>query len=186
MISQRSAADYLAALLALLPRGRALSKTVGSVINRLMAGLSSSFARLDALGASLLRERPDTTDYLLPEWEATLGLPDECQDNPTVAERKAAVLARFTGVGGETAGFYEAYAAALGYNVIAAAYDPTVGGRPFLMDYSGMEDPIGDGFGTGGGDLFTYYISGPVIDAYLECEMIAVQPAHTTLIFNVI
>lgn len=77
-----TSADYQAALQALLPHGRVWPREPDAVQSRVAAGLAQTAARLHARANYLLRDAfPLTPLELLPEWEATLGLPDECSPN---------------------------------------------------------------------------------------------------------
>jgi uncharacterized protein YmfQ (DUF2313 family) len=68
---------------------------------------------------------------LLSDWERVVGLPDPCMpDNPTVAERRQAVVARLTAQGGQTVAFFEGLAASLGYEATVQER------RPFTCDVS--------------------------------------------------
>ena len=94
-----TAADYLAALQALLPRGRVWPRDNGTVQTQVLSGLSPGFERLNSSAVNVLGEIfPPSTYQLLPEWEATLGLPDPCAGlSPTVDLRRNQVVARFVG-----------------------------------------------------------------------------------------
>jgi len=77
-----TSADYQAALQALLPHGRVWPREPDAVQSRVAAGLAQTAARLHARANYLLRDAfPVAPLELLPEWEATLGLPDECSPN---------------------------------------------------------------------------------------------------------
>lgn len=97
-----SAADYLSAMQALMPRGRVWPKDSDATQTQVLGGLVQVYARNTARANNLLVDAfPGMSAELLPEWEATLGLPDPCAGvAPTVAARNAQVLARFTGLGG--------------------------------------------------------------------------------------
>jgi uncharacterized protein YmfQ (DUF2313 family) len=103
-----SAADYAAALSALLPSGRVWPKDSGSTLSALVGGLAQTPARLHVRSLDLLRESfPPTVAEMLPEWESALGLPDPCVGAlPTVQQRRAQVVARFSGRGGQSVPYF--------------------------------------------------------------------------------
>jgi uncharacterized protein YmfQ (DUF2313 family) len=93
------------------------------------AELAAEGAALDAAhlrAAQLLEEAdPRTTLELLPDWERVAGLPDACAPlAATVQERRGAVVARLSGIGGQSAAFYIGLAKSLGYDVTVSAYQP--------------------------------------------------------------
>ncbi|MBX9596003.1 MAG: DUF2313 domain-containing protein [Roseomonas sp.] len=110
--------DYLALLQALLPTGAALPREADSVVTALLGVPAAELARIEAAAADLLEEAdPRTTVQLLAEWEAEFGLPDDCDlaTAATTEERRAALLARITGQGGQSATYFISLAATMGY-----------------------------------------------------------------------
>jgi uncharacterized protein YmfQ (DUF2313 family) len=176
-----SRVDYRRALQRLLPRGRAWPRDEDSVQVRVLDGLAGSLAALDASAQFLLADSfPAQAVSLLPDWEATLGLPDPCSgDTPSIPARQGQVVARLADNGGASVLDLTAYAARLGFTgmgtgiyVEAAAHAfavqaPETTVTPFQMGLSGMGDPF-QGFGN---DV-------------LECEISALAPAHTTVIYQ--
>lgn len=79
------------------------------------AVLDDALAMIDALMAEL---DPRTAYALLEDWERVFGLPDLCLDpsTPTVQERRYALLQAIVARGGQTPAYFEAIAAALGYD----------------------------------------------------------------------
>ncbi|NUB17341.1 DUF2313 domain-containing protein [Azospirillum brasilense] len=72
-------ADFRSAAQALLPRGRVWPRESGTVQGQVLDGLAASYERQTADAAALLVDAfPASTTQLLPEWEASLGLPDAC------------------------------------------------------------------------------------------------------------
>jgi uncharacterized protein YmfQ (DUF2313 family) len=188
-----AAADFAQAMANLMPRGIIWRRDPGSVLMQTLGALAPTYERNTAAAAALLVDAfPDTTTNLLPEWEASLGLPDPCSAaNPSVAQRAAAVAAKFGARGGQSPGFFIALAAALGFVVTitqfwpfcadaacdgpdydaawASAWQvnaPQVTSSYFIADLSSADDP-----------LETYDA------AELVCRMTQYAPAHTTLIF---
>lgn len=101
-------ADYEAALLALLPVGRAWPRDRDALQASLMAGFAPTLVRIDARAQTLLVDLfPATTLELLPEWEASLGLPDPCEGpDPVVQQRRQQVVNRLVNTGGQSKAYY--------------------------------------------------------------------------------
>lgn len=110
-------ADFRSALQALLPRGRVWPRDPGTVQAQVLDGLAASYERQTADAAALLVDAfPLTTTQLLPEWEASLGLPDACT-GPAVglAERRMRVVSKLVDTGGQSRTYFIGLAASLGY-----------------------------------------------------------------------
>lgn len=192
---QYSAADYLAALQSLMPRGKVWPRDGAATLTKVLAGLTPVYERQNARANQLLVDAfPASTLELLPEWEETLGLPDPCAGvSPSVAQRRAQVVARLIAVGGQSAPYYIAYALALGYVItiknfvparagILRAGDPLNG--PAWAHAWQVNAPLNTvrrmqaGTGRAGDALATWG------NAVLECALREVMPAHTVLIFS--
>ena len=190
-----STTDYLAALKALLPPGRAWAAEPGSAHEQVLESIALGLSRSDGAAADLLADGfPATTDALLPEWEATTGLPDPCAGaSPTLQQRQAQVVARLANSGGQSAAYFIAFAARLGFDITVTEY------APFRAGQSRVGSPLGAAASS-----HTWAITAPLNNvtpfragrsavgeplqafgnAVLECELRAVAPAHTTLIFT--
>lgn len=180
-----SQADYAAALMALLPRGRVWPRDAVAVLPQVVGAFAPSLEQLDVDANALLVDAfPPSAVNLLPEWEATLGLPDPCAGPaPTIPLRQASVLARFIAGGGQSVPFFIALAATLGYAItiqeftgstaLANKWQVTVAnsGTIFATTESSTEDYI---------DVVE---TGAVV---LQCEFNRLKPAHTTLVWNLI
>jgi len=189
-----SAADYLQALWNLMPRGRVWSRDQDSVQNLTLSGLAETFARMNSRANALIPDAfPQTTYELLPEWEETLGIPDECAPlGTTIQARQKAVLAKFIGTGGQSAGYYIDYAASLGFTITIKQYTPFRVGQQKMGDQLGGEEwafhwdiacPAFTTtyFRTGDsamGEALASWSNSPLI-----CTMDKIKPAHTTLSF---
>lgn len=170
--------DYAAALGALLPRGRAWPEDADSAQRRVLRGLAASFERLDADAAGLLdTSLPGSVSPMLPEWEATLGLPDPClAGTPSFAERAAQVASRFARQGGLSRQRYIDFAAAIGFDIAITTYSPFRVGRT----------PVGNGVAS---DAW-YFVWGVTVTAnrlgfpvdVLMCELERIKPAETQVI----
>jgi uncharacterized protein YmfQ (DUF2313 family) len=193
----RDTADHLAALTALLPTGPIWSRDSAGGLGRICTGIAATAARLRArAGALLVDAFPATAFDLLPDWEATLGLPDPCAGPaPSLQLRRAQVAARLSAVGGQSVPYFIGHAAALGFTVTVQEYAPArlgfmrLGDRmrgaswasvwtiqaplqtitPFRLGQSGL------------GERFRSWGNG-----VLECQLRAMAPAHTVLTFQYI
>ncbi len=97
------AIDYQLALYKLLPKGVIWPTQPGEFPewDKLLSAMSHAPAAFEAAAAQALIEIfPDTTTDLISEWETLVGLPDiYSADNPTLAQRRAAVLSKLTYLG---------------------------------------------------------------------------------------
>jgi uncharacterized protein YmfQ (DUF2313 family) len=117
MVTVPTAADFLQILDNFLPTGQAWPRQSNSVQTALLMAFSDAQALVAGREANLLIDAfPATTVELLPEWEASLGLPDPCLGpNPTLAQRQQAVVARLVANGGQSIPYFEQFSANLGY-----------------------------------------------------------------------
>jgi len=123
--------DYLAGTQGLLPSGPVWPRDADAVLTRVLGAFAVTYARTGNRGVALVTDAfPATTQELLPEWEATLGLPDPCSGPlPTVQQRRAAVVERLTSRGGQSVPYFVGVAARLGYAVTITEYVPSTAGR---------------------------------------------------------
>jgi uncharacterized protein YmfQ (DUF2313 family) len=123
---QFSASDYLGAMQALMPRGRIWSRDAATVQTKVLAGLTASYETQNARANNLLVDGfPKTSNELLPEWEASLGLPSAAAGPaPTLLARQTLVVARFIGAGGISIPCFTQYAALLGFPVAIKGHAP--------------------------------------------------------------
>ncbi|WP_338085472.1 putative phage tail protein [Gluconacetobacter entanii] len=93
-----SAADFLAAFQRHLPTGPIWPREAGSNQATALGCLMPTLERLAQRDENLLIDAfPATTVELLPEWQASLGLPDACAGtDPTIEQQRAQVVARLT------------------------------------------------------------------------------------------
>lgn len=188
-------ADYLRAFQALMPRGRVWPRDPDAVQTQVFTGLTQIYARNTARANYLLVDAfPATTYELLPEWEATLGLPDPCAgESPTIQQRRAQVVARLSSSGGQSAAYYIGFAAQLGYGITITNYAPFRCGQSTCGQQLGNSDWF-----------FTWSVNAPLNtvvrfaagqsaageplaswnNAVLQCELSAIAPAHTVLQFR--
>jgi uncharacterized protein YmfQ (DUF2313 family) len=189
-----TAADFLRAFQALLPRGRVWPRDQDAIQTKAFAGLAPSYERNYNRAAYLLTDAfPATATELLPEWEATLGLPDPCAgESPTLQQRQAQVRARLANSGGQSIAYFINYAATLGYEVTVTQFVPFRVGQSRVGDSVANEEWAYAWRINAPVETVTYFTAGhsavgqPLAvwgNAVLECELNAIKPAHTILIF---
>lgn len=188
--------DFALAVPQLPPPGRAWPRDAGTV----QSGLWTAFADVAYLPhwqATWLLEGEANPAYaadLLLEWETDYGLPDPCTPlNPTLEQRRAAVLAKMRAQGGQSIEYYVSVAAALGYAITITEF------RPFRCSVSACGDLL-----LGALWEFAWRINAPQITVRyfrlgqgaaqepfwtvdnneLECRMRQIMPAHTFLMFQ--
>lgn len=189
------AQNFLNALQSLLPRGLVWPRDPDAVQTKALMGLAPTYERNTSRANYLLVDAfPATTNELLPEWEETLGLPDPCAGtSPTMQQRRAQVVARFANSGGQSAPYFIAFAANLGYEITVLNYQPAYAGQARCGDPCNGEAwafawaviaPLSTiiyaraGQSTAGDPLAGWG------NAVLQCEMDALKPAHTVLLFQ--
>lgn len=200
-LAPHSAEAYQAQLAALLPQGRAWPRETGSTLMRLLLAKADELARVDGRAADLLEEvDPRTTLEMLDDWERVAGLPDNCIPAPdSIAERRAALLARLTGQGGQSRAYFVELAAAMGYAVTIDEFGPFVAGSLAGQDLNGeawahawrvnVQPPAVD---TGEGFTITYFTAGSDAGERLagfgsldlECVISRARPAHSIVLFS--
>lgn len=190
--------NYQRQLFALLPRGPAWPPKADSILGKLLFAVALMFARVDARARTMSDEAdPRTTSYLLPDFEAMLGLPEPCVTatgaNQTIDQRRAAVVARLTEIGGASKPYFIAAAEKLGYpGATIQTYRPMT-----------CNDDCNDALWSEW-DRWTWQISVPYDDAGVfiatcnsdcnaplktwgdagfECFFNQVKPAETTVVF---
>lgn len=189
------AADFLAALQSLMPRGANWPRDPDATLTKVLSGLVPIYQRQTSRSNQLLVDAfPTTTVELLPEWEETLGLPDPCAGlSPTLQARRNQVIARLTSVGGQSAAYFISLALSLGFVVTETNY------APFRMGQSRVGQQLG-----GQDWFFVFSINAPLNtvtpfrmgqsatgeplnywgNTVLECELTEVAPAHSIIQFH--
>jgi len=190
----RNADAYTTLMLSLYPPGSAWPRDVDSVRGRILAAIAAEFARIDAAFEQILAERtPRTALWLLPEWEASLGLPDECTGAATtIAERRAIAWARMIATGGQSPAYFIEVARALGYEIEIDQFRARwYGRRPMGGHYGGQEMQavwrvrVADTtrprrYGRSYcGEPYTTWGNYPLV-----CLLRRLAPAHTTVLFS--
>lgn len=189
--------DFTGAFKSLLPRGRVWPRDEDSIIGDFCSAMAPSAKRVtDAAVALLIDAFPSTTVQLLPEWEASLGLPDPCAGpSQTIQQRQQQVLAKFTNSGGQSANYFISILASLGFTGITISNY-----APFRVGINHIGDPL-----YSGGWAYTWLITAPNLNvvyfragkstvgealynltnaAVLECIVREYAPAHTNPLFG--
>jgi uncharacterized protein YmfQ (DUF2313 family) len=172
-------ADYLFAMQALMPRGRVWPRSPGATQTQVLAALAASFWRVSVAAGELIQDAfPSDTDQLLPEWQATLGLPDPCIGPPaTLAIAQAQVIAQFANAGGQSIAFFVALAAQLGYAITITEFTGAQAHHWQVNAPGASESFFHVGINTAGQPLSV----DP--NTALECIFNRLKPGHTTVSF---
>lgn len=190
-----SARDFADSFQRHMPTGPVWPRDPDAVQRATVEALMPTYMRTWALACDLPAETlPSTAVFLLPEWEASVGLPDPCAGpDPTIAQRQAHVVARLTQQNGPSIPSLTAFAAALGYEITIQEFAPA------RADVSCADDPCYEpewAFAwqvTVAATTVTYaaadasFADDPLLTTggeVLECELNRLKPAHTVLIFN--
>lgn len=188
--------DYAGALGALLPTGRAWPRLQRAVQAAVLRALGSAFQRSDTDAQNLITGSfPSTATLMLPEWESSLGLPDDCAigESAGVSDRQRAVVAKLISSGGLNRDYYIRVAAALGYTITITQFRPAMCGMSVCGDaLNGDEWP------------FTWRINAPETtikyslagasycgdplaswgNKQLECYLSKIAPSHLNILFS--
>lgn len=181
---QYSAADYLAALQALMPRGAAWPRDAGALQTKVLAGLVKSYETQNQRANNLLVDAfPASAVELLPEWESSLGLPSAAAGpNPSTLARQTLVIARLVGSLGVSVANLRQYAALLGYQITITKLAPFRCGQSRCGQTLGVVEQMFGLIITAPSNAQTPFgIYGPAV---LEDEMRRVAPPYSFLNFN--
>lgn len=173
-----SAEDYAAAARALMPRGAVWPDDPQTVQGKLLAALALTWWRVDGEAIQLLADTfPATTFALLEEWEASVGLPDPAiGEASTDEQRRAQIVARLVGAGGQSRERFISFAATLGFTITITNYAPLRVGH-FNAGDSAYSQIWADAWGV----HITANTGGLSPDA-LKAELEAIKPAETTIL----
>lgn len=190
-------ADYLQGLQALLPHGPAWSTDDSAMVTRMLGALAAEMARVDARVRRLIDEAdPRTTGELLLDWERVAGLPDTCVAQSgqiqSAAQRRAALVARLTSIGGQSASYYVALAGSLGYTVTITEYKPFKAGASRSGDIVGQAWAFAWAVNAPTSTVTPFRagqaVAGDAINGWgnklLECVLSKFKPAHTSVVFK--
>lgn len=187
-----TSADFLSALQNLMPQGLAWPTRPDSVMAQVMGCLTPAFARHTGRNNALLVDAfPPTAVELLPEWEASLGLPDPCAGPaPNLQLRQRQVLARFAGAGGQSIPYIISYALFLGYTMTVSEFTPFHVGQQTMGQPLGTQDWSFFWTANAPPNTITFFRAGQSAadepleswgNSVLECELEMIKPAHTLL-----
>jgi uncharacterized protein YmfQ (DUF2313 family) len=171
-----SATDWRINLRKLLPRGRLWRFLLGGWLDSTLLAMADVLAQFEADANRLpLEADPRTTCKLLPDWEASCGLPDDClPGGGTHQQRRNAIVGKLRATGGCNFTYYIQLALAYGYTITCEDLDtdywrvnsPLPSGLVNSTCDMGCDDPI-EVFGV----------------AQLECLIKRVKQSHTEVIF---
>ena len=189
--------DFQQALMNLTPQGRVWPRDPDSTQYAFWNAMAGTWKRNSDSAIGLLNDSPPfSLDQMLPDWESTLALPDDCAPaGQSTQQRVAAVIAKLSALGGQSVAYFIALAEAMGYpNVTITQYAParcgrTTCGEPcaglvgwfFLWVLNAPTLPVtyaACGIAHCGDPL--YSLQG----TELECTIERYAPAHTVVLFS--
>ncbi|CNL73934.1 YmfQ family protein [Yersinia kristensenii] len=197
-MSRYSVNEYTAALQSLMPGGLVWPKISGGVQTSTLRALARSYQRSDEDARDLLDAAfPSTATAMLPEWEATLGLPDLCAigEIDSMIQRQRAVVSKLFGIGGQSVDYFIRVAAALGYTISITQYRQACAGMSVCGDaINGEEWPfawliISPETTINYAQSGLTYCRDPLRtwgNKQLECRLTVLNPSHTILKFGYI
>lgn len=117
--ARNPASDYADVLRKLLPRGRVWTREDAGTQAAVLDALAVTAEGIDSSALTLIAAAfPATADQLLPEWDATLGLPDACFGPFTDDEQnRQQVVAKLIGAGGQSIAYFVSLAQSLGCEI---------------------------------------------------------------------
>ena len=167
-------ADFVQALQALMPRGKAWPTDPAATLTATLNGLAGIFAAQTAAANGLLIDAfPATTVDLLTEWQSALAQPDPAGPTPSsTAQAQQFVVAKFALSGGQSAASFLAFAAAYGLTITVDQRAPFRAGQSRAGHQCGTTDWFN-----------AWYIHLPTADAAYTGLFAEIAPAHTVLDF---
>lgn len=132
---------------------------------------------------------------MLPEWESTLGLPDDCSigEISSIGDRQRVVVAKFISNGGLNRAYYIGVAEALGYTIKITQFRPAMAGMSVCGDaLNGDEWPF-TWLITAPETTIKYTVAGQAYcgdslrawgNKQLECTLSKIAPSHLNLLFG--
>ncbi|EKN3395790.1 TPA: YmfQ family protein [Yersinia enterocolitica] len=195
-MSRYSVNEYTAAIQSLMPGGLVWPKISGGVQTSTLRALARSYQRSDEDARDLLDAAfPSTATAMLPEWEATLGLPDLCAigEIDSIIQRQRAVVSKLFGIGGQSVAYFIRVAEALGYTISITQYRQACSGMSVCGDAINGEEWPFTWLITAPETTINYaqcgltYCSDPLRlwgNKQLECRLTVLNPSHTILKFG--
>lgn len=195
-MKQYSIVNYTAALNALLPTGMAWTRKPDSVMSAVVRAVAKSYHRSDQDAHMLLDGSfPATATIMLPEWEKSLGLPDDCAigEIDSISLRQKSVVSKLLRTGGQSKAYFIGLAAELGFSITITEYRQARAGMsacgaalngedwPFVWRINAPDTTIN--YAVAGGS----YCGDPLRswgNRKLECQFQRISPSHTLLQFG--
>jgi len=124
---------YTSLIKNLLPQGLAWEQVR---LHPLLAGIAGEFCRVGDRAIQLLKEiDPSQTDELFDDWEAMVGIPDECTPEfRTQQERRDQIIQKLAVQSNLSASFYEEIGAFYGFDVTVTNHLSFQVGRSTVRD----------------------------------------------------
>lgn len=188
-----TADDYTQAMIGLAPQGMAWDWRPGSNMHAVLRALARGYESSDIDAVQLLEGAfPKTATTLLPEWEKTLGLPDDCAigEMDTIPKRQSAVLSKLLRTGGMSKDYYTGLAVEMGFNITITEFRQARAGLtgcgaaingedwPFVWRVNAGETQLNYAVAS------RSYCGDPLRswgDRYFECHFSQISPSHTIL-----
>ncbi|MFL4556343.1 YmfQ family protein [Yersinia kristensenii] len=195
-MSRYSVSEYTEALQALMPMGLVWPRQPEGVQTQVLRALANAYRRSDEDAQDLLSAAfPLTATAMLPEWEATLGLPDLCAigEIDSMIQRQRAVVSKLFGIGGQSAAYFIRVAKALGYSIGITQYRQACTGMAVCRDaLNGEEWPFtwlitAPETTINSAQCSLTYCSDPLRswgNKQLECRLAVLNPSHSILKFG--
>jgi uncharacterized protein YmfQ (DUF2313 family) len=187
--------EWTRMLLDLLPVGWAWPREPQTTLMRFWSAVAIEPTRIQGRDCDLLAQSyPCGATELLPEWEAAVGLPNECTElvQWTVAERQALVCAWLAMQGGQSPAYYVSLAALFGYTVTVGEHFPARAGQAQAGCSGATNCPFWWTVSVAGVPQTTpragcYHAGEPPCGSganIIECLIRMFAPAHTTVTFR--
>lgn len=164
--------------------------TMGAEIDAEGAALDGA----QSTAAALLREAdPRSAAAMFTDWERVAGLPDGCVaiGEQTAAQRRAALVARLTQLGGQTPAYFVGLAAALGYTITVTEFKPHTVLSAVNAPIYGTQWRYAWRVNAPAQTVTVFRVNGRVSDplaswgnTILECVISRLKPAHTHVQFT--
>ncbi|CNH94433.1 YmfQ family protein [Yersinia pekkanenii] len=195
-MSRYAVSEYTEALQALMPMGLVWPRRPDGVQTGVLRALANAYQRSDEDAQDLLSSAfPATATAMLPEWEATVGLPDLCAigEVDSMIQRQRAVVSKLFGIGGQSAAYFIRVAMALGYSIAISQYRQACAGMSVCGDALNGEEWPFTWLITAPETTINYaqcsltYCSDPLRswgNKQLECRLTVLNPSHSILKFG--
>lgn len=186
-LARATADDYARQLAELQPRGPAWRAD-----DSLLGASSEELTRIHNRALDVIAESdPRTATELFADWEQASGLQDACVgEDQSSAQRRAALIARITTIGGQSPAYYIGIAEELGYAVSITEFREHTVGDDVDHLIHGEAWAYAWQVNASLTTVFELDVTGVVSDplaswsnAALECVISRLKPAHTNVLF---